>query len=261
MPTAVLLTLLPSSSLLLHQLRLPSLWTQSTESAFELERSSVVILPRSMQCTGLMTQGGRLLLGGDWLQGPRPASLLLHYEWCLSVYVWTITECSSVGAWCEGIVCGVAAAVCQETLCAVADTVSTPCRQLVSASQDGKLIVWDAYTTNKVHAIPLRSSWVMTCAYSPTGNFVACGELSCLSQNVCYKSFGTITHLAAFTRSLLHSGQHMHVYLPSLPLPPSPLLPLSPSPSPLLPLSPCDQVVWTTSAPSTASARGRGTCE
>src|SRR5215469_852919 len=45
-------------------------------------------------------------------------------------------------------------------------------RHLVSASQDGKLIVWDAYTTNKVHAIPLRSSWVMTCAYSPSGNFV-----------------------------------------------------------------------------------------
>jgi len=29
-------------------------------------------------------------------------------------------------------------------------------RHLVSASQDGKLIVWDAYTTNKVAAIPLR---------------------------------------------------------------------------------------------------------
>jgi guanine nucleotide-binding protein G(I)/G(S)/G(T) subunit beta-1 len=43
-------------------------------------------------------------------------------------------------------------------------------RHLVSASQDGKLIVWDAYTTNKVHAIPLRSSWVMTCAYAPSGN-------------------------------------------------------------------------------------------
>ncbi|KAG5457237.1 MAG: hypothetical protein BJ554DRAFT_2803, partial [Olpidium bornovanus] len=28
-------------------------------------------------------------------------------------------------------------------------------RHLVSASQDGKLIVWDAYTMNKVHAIPL----------------------------------------------------------------------------------------------------------
>ncbi|CAD6927828.1 unnamed protein product, partial [Tilletia controversa] len=48
-------------------------------------------------------------------------------------------------------------------------------RHLVSASQDGKLIVWDAYTTNKVHAIPLRSSWVMTCAYAPSGNWVACG--------------------------------------------------------------------------------------
>jgi guanine nucleotide-binding protein G(I)/G(S)/G(T) subunit beta-1 len=54
-------------------------------------------------------------------------------------------------------------------------------RHLVSASQDGKLIVWDAYTTNKVNAIPLRSSWVMTCAYAPSGNFVACGGL----DNIC----------------------------------------------------------------------------
>lgn len=54
-------------------------------------------------------------------------------------------------------------------------------RHLVSASQDGKLIVWDAYTTNKVHAIPLRSSWVMTCAYAPSGNYVACGGL----DNIC----------------------------------------------------------------------------
>lgn len=52
---------------------------------------------------------------------------------------------------------------------------------LVSASQDGKLLVWDAMTTNKLFAIPLRSSWVMTCAYSPTGNFVACGGL----DNIC----------------------------------------------------------------------------
>jgi guanine nucleotide-binding protein G(I)/G(S)/G(T) subunit beta-1 len=58
---------------------------------------------------------------------------------------------------------------------------STDRRHLVSASQDGKLIIWDAYTTNKVHAIPLRSSWVMTCAYSPSGNFVACGGL----DNIC----------------------------------------------------------------------------
>jgi len=54
-------------------------------------------------------------------------------------------------------------------------------RHLVSASQDGKLIIWNGFTTNKVHAIPLRSSWVMTCAYSPTGNLVACGGL----DNLC----------------------------------------------------------------------------
>jgi len=54
-------------------------------------------------------------------------------------------------------------------------------RNLVSASQDGKLLVWDSYTTNKIHAIPLRSSWVMTCAYAPSGCFVACGGL----DNIC----------------------------------------------------------------------------
>jgi len=54
-------------------------------------------------------------------------------------------------------------------------------RHLVSASQDGKLIVWNALTSNKVYAIPLRSSWVMTCAYSPNGNLVACGGL----DNIC----------------------------------------------------------------------------
>jgi len=54
-------------------------------------------------------------------------------------------------------------------------------KHLVSASQDGKLIIWNAFTTNKVHAIPLRSSWVMTCAYSPSGGLVACGGL----DNLC----------------------------------------------------------------------------
>jgi len=49
--------------------------------------------------------------------------------------------------------------------------------RVVSASQDGKLLVWDGMTTNKLHAIPLRSSWVMTVAYAPSGNFVACGGL------------------------------------------------------------------------------------
>jgi guanine nucleotide-binding protein G(I)/G(S)/G(T) subunit beta-1 len=54
--------------------------------------------------------------------------------------------------------------------------------KLVSASQDGKLIIWDGFTTNKVQAIPLRSSWVMTCAFEPTQKrLVACGGL----DNLC----------------------------------------------------------------------------
>lgn len=58
---------------------------------------------------------------------------------------------------------------------------ATDKRHLVSASQDGKLLVWDAFSTNKIYAIPLRSSWVMTCAYAPSGNFVASGGL----DNIC----------------------------------------------------------------------------
>ena len=33
----------------------------------------------------------------------------------------------------------------------------------------------------QVHAIPLRSSWVMTCSYAPSGSYVACGGL----DNIC----------------------------------------------------------------------------
>ena len=58
---------------------------------------------------------------------------------------------------------------------------SADSRHLASASQDGKLICWDSWSGNKVHAIPLRSSWVMTCAYAPSGSFVASGGL----DNVC----------------------------------------------------------------------------
>jgi len=52
---------------------------------------------------------------------------------------------------------------------------------IVSASQDGKLLVWNVQTTNKRVAIPLRSAWVMTCAYSPEGTYVASGGL----DNLC----------------------------------------------------------------------------
>ena len=51
----------------------------------------------------------------------------------------------------------------------------------LSRPQDGKLIVWNALTTNKVNAIPLRSSWVMTCGFAPSGKRVACGGL----DNIC----------------------------------------------------------------------------
>mmetsp|Transcript_12485 Transcript_12485/g.37503 ORF Transcript_12485/g.37503 Transcript_12485/m.37503 type:complete len:352 (-) Transcript_12485:909-1964(-) len=53
---------------------------------------------------------------------------------------------------------------------------------LVSASQDGKLIIWNALNMAKVQSIPLRSSWVMTCAFEPSSNeLVACGGL----DNLC----------------------------------------------------------------------------
>jgi len=52
---------------------------------------------------------------------------------------------------------------------------------LASASQDGKLMIWDGTTTHKRHMINLRSSWVMTCAYGTNGEMVACGGL----DNMC----------------------------------------------------------------------------
>eukprot|EP01103_Thecamoeba_quadrilineata_P019593 TRINITY_DN8002_c0_g1_i1.p1 TRINITY_DN8002_c0_g1~~TRINITY_DN8002_c0_g1_i1.p1 ORF type:complete len:342 (+),score=63.24 TRINITY_DN8002_c0_g1_i1:45-1070(+) len=52
---------------------------------------------------------------------------------------------------------------------------------LASASQDGRLIVWNAVTCLKMHAIALPSNWVMCCGYSPSGDFVASGGL----DNIC----------------------------------------------------------------------------
>lgn len=52
---------------------------------------------------------------------------------------------------------------------------------LVSASQDGNLMIWNGHNANKKQLITLRSSWVMTCAYSPSGDTVACGGL----DNIC----------------------------------------------------------------------------
>ena len=49
---------------------------------------------------------------------------------------------------------------------------------LVSASQDGKLIVWNAFTENKQEAVTLKSAWVMTCAIErDVQRYVASGGL------------------------------------------------------------------------------------
>jgi guanine nucleotide-binding protein G(I)/G(S)/G(T) subunit beta-1 len=48
---------------------------------------------------------------------------------------------------------------------------------IVTASQDGKLIIWASHSGNKQLAITLNSAWVMTCAFSPTYEYIASGGL------------------------------------------------------------------------------------
>jgi guanine nucleotide-binding protein G(I)/G(S)/G(T) subunit beta-1 len=53
---------------------------------------------------------------------------------------------------------------------------------LLSGSQDGKLILWNAVTTNKLQAISLKSNYVMTVGLEQSrGNLAACGGL----DNLC----------------------------------------------------------------------------
>lgn len=55
------------------------------------------------------------------------------------------------------------------------------CR-LVSASQDGNLLIWNAITSNKVQSIALKSSYVMCVGFEQSkGDMVACGGL----DNLC----------------------------------------------------------------------------
>lgn len=64
-------------------------------------------------------------------------------------------------------------------------------RSILSASQDGFMIIWDAITGFKLDAIPLDSQWVLTCAYSPNRRLVASAGLN----NACtvYRLAGTHT--------------------------------------------------------------------
>ena len=48
-------------------------------------------------------------------------------------------------------------------------------QDIVSASRDGQLIIWNVPTTTKKLAISLRTDWVMTCAYSPDSSLIASG--------------------------------------------------------------------------------------
>ncbi|CAH8538518.1 unnamed protein product [Schistosoma bovis] len=50
-------------------------------------------------------------------------------------------------------------------------------RHIVSSSQDGKILVWDGFTTSKEYSISMPTTWLMSCAYSPSGGFIACGGL------------------------------------------------------------------------------------
>lgn len=67
-------------------------------------------------------------------------------------------------------------------------------KKVISASQDGNLLLWNAVTTNKLRAITLKSSYVMAVGIEQTkGKLVACGGL----DNLCtiYKMDGTGTAL------------------------------------------------------------------
>ncbi|SCV05764.1 LANO_0H14664g1_1 [Lachancea nothofagi CBS 11611] len=55
---------------------------------------------------------------------------------------------------------------------------SSDSRSILSASQDGFMIMWDAASGFKKNAIPLDSQWVLTCAINPTGNLVASAGLT-----------------------------------------------------------------------------------
>jgi len=75
---------------------------------------------------------------------------------------------------------------------------------LASASQDGKLMIWDGTTTHKRHMINLRSSWVMTCAYGTNGEMVASGGL----DNLCSIYQVDFTQAETHERPMVELSRH-----------------------------------------------------
>eukprot|EP00058_Branchiostoma_floridae_P016036 XP_002601524.1 hypothetical protein BRAFLDRAFT_230572 [Branchiostoma floridae] len=50
-------------------------------------------------------------------------------------------------------------------------------RRLVSSSQDGKVIVWDAFANKQERVLSMPTTWIMSCAFAPSGDIIACGGL------------------------------------------------------------------------------------
>lgn len=71
---------------------------------------------------------------------------------------------------------------------------SSDSRKIVSASQDGKMLLWDALTGRKFCAVSLKSAWVMSCSYSPSGKFVASGGLDNLCSVFNVSESATVEH-------------------------------------------------------------------
>jgi len=66
--------------------------------------------------------------------------------------------------------------------------------RVVSASQDGSLIVWNSTTGSKLRVIRLSSQWVMSVAYSPSGQVVASGGLDNQMSGFKYETKGLLEH-------------------------------------------------------------------
>lgn len=77
---------------------------------------------------------------------------------------------------------------------------------VLSAAQDGSLILWNAMTLNKRQMITLRSTWVMSCAVSPSGQLTASGGL----DNICtihkLPETADITEIKSSAELLEHTG-------------------------------------------------------
>lgn len=76
------------------------------------------------------------------------------------------------------------------------------CSVYVDVNETGVFLLFPA--CRQVNAIPLKSSWVMTCAYAPSGNLVACGGL----DNMCsiYNLKGKDGNVKVMRELAAHTG-------------------------------------------------------